>query len=228
MIKFGRLLTKLLLAGLAGWLALLSAFQGVLAADPVVRAVLFYSPTCGHCHAVITETLTPMIEQYAGKLEIVGIDISVEQGAALYQDTIQAFQIPEDRLGVPTLIIGETVLVGALEIPEQFPGMVEAGLAAGGIDWPQVPGLAELMAAEPAPEESAAGADATGIAPLARALDRTGGKLALNLRKAGKRSLLVAADKLDKMKERAQEKLARLSREGTPRTGRQASLLEKE
>lgn len=163
MTKFSQLIAKLLLAGLAVGLALLSALQGVRAADAVVRAVLFYSPSCGHCHAVITETLTPMIEQYAGKLEIVGIDVSVEQGAALYQATIQAFQIPEERLGVPTLIIGDTVLVGSQEIPEQFPGMVEAGLAAGGVDWPQVPGLTELMAAEPPPGEAASSSEATAV-----------------------------------------------------------------
>jgi len=163
MTKFRHFIARLLLAGLVGGLVLLSGLHGVRAADAVVRAVLFYSPSCGHCHAVITETLTPMIEQYAGKLEIVGIDVSVEQGAAIYQATIQAYQIPEDRLGVPTLIIGETILVGSLEIPEQFPGMVEAGLAAGGIDWPQVPGLTELMAAEPPAEESPASSAATAV-----------------------------------------------------------------
>ena len=28
--------------------------------DAVVRAVLFYSPTCGHCEYVITEVLPPL------------------------------------------------------------------------------------------------------------------------------------------------------------------------
>lgn len=30
---------------------------------PIVRAVLFYSPVCGHCQRVIQETLLPLIDQ---------------------------------------------------------------------------------------------------------------------------------------------------------------------
>jgi hypothetical protein len=36
---------------------------------PTVRAVLFYSPTCGHCEYVITNTLLPMIEKYGDQLQ---------------------------------------------------------------------------------------------------------------------------------------------------------------
>jgi len=40
--------------------------------------------------------------------------------------------------------------VGSAEIPEQFPGIVEEGLAAGGIGWPGLPGLEEVLAGIPA------------------------------------------------------------------------------
>ncbi len=98
------------------------------AQGPVVRAVLFYSPTCPHCHYVMTEVLPPLIEQYGDQLQIAAIDVSEPSGQALYQSTIEKFAITEERLGVPTLVVGTTVLVGSGEIPEQFPGIINGCL----------------------------------------------------------------------------------------------------
>jgi uncharacterized membrane protein len=114
---------------------------------PVVRAVLFFSPTCPACHQVITEDLPPILDQYQDQLQIIGIDTSVQEGSLMYQAAITHFQIPEHRRGVPALIIGETVLIGAQEIPEQLPGIIESGLASGGIDWPDIPGFRDLIEA---------------------------------------------------------------------------------
>ena len=114
-----------------------------------VRALLFYSQSCGHCHKVITEVLPFLSEKYGDKLQIAGVDVGHQIGQQLYQSAIERFEIPENRLGVPTLIIGETILVGSLEIPEELPGLIEEGLENGGIDWPDIPGLREIMAEQP-------------------------------------------------------------------------------
>jgi uncharacterized membrane protein len=137
--------------------------------DPVVHGVLYYSPSCGHCHYVITEVLPPLLEQYGDQLVIIGIDVTGEGGAILYHAAVERFNIPEERLGVPCLVIGETVMVGSTEIPEQLPGLIEQGLAAGGVDWPDIPGLAEAMAAQPAQAtgEGAEGEAATTAEPAA-------------------------------------------------------------
>jgi uncharacterized membrane protein len=37
------------------------------------------------------------------------------------------------------------VLVSTLEIENEFPGMIEAGLANGGNDWPEFPGMADIL-----------------------------------------------------------------------------------
>lgn len=139
-IRFNLLIIIALLLGW-GWSAL-----PVQAATSVVHAVLFYSPSCGHCHQVITEDLPPLLEKYGDQLQIIGIDVTNEAGQALYQNAIKFFEIPDDRLGVPTLVIGETILVGSAEIPEQLPGLIESGLAAGGIALPAIPGLQEALA----------------------------------------------------------------------------------
>ena len=137
----------------------------VEAQDPTVRAVLFYSPTCRHCHEVISEDLAPLLEKFGEQLQIVGVDTTLPGGQILYQATIERFSIPEERRGVPTLIIGDVVLVGSLEIPQQLPDLVEEHLAQGGVDWPDIPGLAEAVAAGQATPTAAAAPPTPTVAP---------------------------------------------------------------
>ncbi len=143
-------------------------------AEAVVRAVLFYSPTCPHCAKVIQEDLPPLFDKYNTQLTIIGIDVSSQQGATLYQTAITQFQIPENRLGVPTLIIDDIVLVGSLEIPEQFPGLVEYYLSQGGVDWPELPGLADALVVPPAEQttEHTEISTAESSAPLSPTLEQ--------------------------------------------------------
>jgi uncharacterized membrane protein/thiol-disulfide isomerase/thioredoxin len=112
------------------------------AEQPIVQAILFYSQSCPHCHQVINELLIPMQEEYGDQLQIIGIDTTHPVGSELYNGAIEQYEIPKIRLGVPTLIVGEFVLVGSAEIPARFPTIVEDGLSAGGIGWPDIPGLA--------------------------------------------------------------------------------------
>jgi len=131
-----------------------SSLASPVAADtPVVHAVLFYSPSCGHCHKVITEDLPPLLEKYGDQFVIVGVNVADAGGQSLYQAAVTQFAIPQERLGVPTLILGDNVLVGSVEIPEQLPGLIEDYLAEGGLDWPAIPGLVEGLEAVPTPSE---------------------------------------------------------------------------
>ena len=115
------------------------------ASDGVVRAVLFYSPSCGHCEYVITTVMPPLFEEYGEQLYIVGIDVSQVNGQALFMASLQYFNL--EQSGVPFLVVGDTYLVGSRDIPEQFPTLIQQHLAQGGVDWPAIPGMAEAMAA---------------------------------------------------------------------------------
>jgi uncharacterized membrane protein len=110
---------------------------------PVVRAVLFYSPTCGHCQFVIEQTILPMIQQYGNQLQIMGVDVTQPQGQQLFLAALQKFGL--DRGGVPYLLIDNIHLTGSVEIPERFPGLVETYLRQGGVDWPNIPGLNDIL-----------------------------------------------------------------------------------
>ena len=93
----------------------------------VVHAVLYYSPTCPHCHRVMTEDLPPLFARYGTQLRIAGIDVTTNGGQALYQAAVRTFALPADRLGVPALVVGTRVLVGDVEIPSELPGIVARG-----------------------------------------------------------------------------------------------------
>lgn len=139
----------------------------VLAQDeePVVHAVLFYSSTCPHCAQVINFDLPPLFEKYGEQLDIVSFETSDLATQKLFDSTIkyyvENYGYSADQFGgVPMLIVGEHVLIGSYDIPEQLPGIIEEGLANGGIPFPEIPGLdaaleeAASTAAEKHAEES--------------------------------------------------------------------------
>ncbi len=138
--------------------------QGVAASPPVVHAVLFYSPTCPHCHQVMTVDLPPLLRRYGTQLQIVGINASTSGGAAIYEAMARHFRLPDNRLGVPALVIGARVLVGSQEIPDELPGIVDRALLTGGIDWPDVPAIRTALAVD-APRPTPSTADTPPPAP---------------------------------------------------------------
>lgn len=138
------MLVRAILVGLIvlGW----QGSASTRAVGEVVRAVLFYSPSCPHCHKVIEEFLPPIIDRYGAQLEIIGVDTTSPGGGEMFVAAVERFTIPPERQAVPMLIVGETILLGSAEIPDQLPGLIDFYLAQGGIDWPDIPGLRETLA----------------------------------------------------------------------------------
>lgn len=113
--------------------------------QPVVHAVLFYSPTCPHCQHVINDTLPPLLQKYGHQLEIIGVDVTQPQGQTLFLAALDKFKLQDG--GVPFLVIGDKYLMGSADIPERLPGMIEMYLAQGGVDFPDIPGLRDALGA---------------------------------------------------------------------------------
>jgi uncharacterized membrane protein len=114
-------------------------------AGPLVRAVMFWMNTCPHCHEVIEHVLPPLQEQYGEQLEILLIEVVSQREWDWLAETGAACGIPEERLGVPFLVIGDRALMGSQQISAELPGLIEGYMAAGGVDYPDVPGLAETL-----------------------------------------------------------------------------------
>lgn len=153
-------------------IALPAAAQSDTDEDPVVRVVFFFSPTCGHCEFVINEVLPGVFDQYGGEpsvffddalppedvafyemtngtLDILFADVLVDAGADLYQSDTERLGIPDDRMGVPRLVVMDDYYVGSAEIPDELPGIIETGLEMGGIPWPNTPEIEDAIAALP-------------------------------------------------------------------------------
>ena len=137
-----RIFSALLLSIVLGASAFLAAAQD---SQPVVHAVLFYSPTCPHCEYVITEVLPPLMRQYGSQLQIIGFDVSHSQGEAMFYSALDRFGL--QQASVPLLVIDNITLVGSEEIPQKFPALIETYLKLGGVDWPDIPGLHEMLIA---------------------------------------------------------------------------------
>ena len=138
--------------------------------DAVVRAVMFYSPTCGHCEIVINDHLPGIFERFGGEptvlfddtipvaevafyemtngtLDILLVNAGLDAGKIMFAEDSERLEI--ERLGVPRLDVDDIYLTGSDQIPGELPGIIEEGLAAGGIPWPPVPGLEAALATIP-------------------------------------------------------------------------------
>ena len=148
-----------------------------------VQVVLFFAPTCAHCHEVITQYLPGLFEQNGGaprvsvdatvpdadralylfyndQLEILLVDASKSVGTELYLASTENQEVPPDRIGVPRLVIGDSVLVGSYEIPQLTGDLVQQGLDSGGLPWSEIDGLNGALESIPAaasPDVVAAG-----------------------------------------------------------------------
>lgn len=129
-------------------LFLLSAIS-TAAQSAVVQAVLFYSPTCPHCHDIIDHYLPPLQAKYGDKLQILYINVQKREGAALYYDACSTLGVPSQHCGgVPFMVIGDQYMLGAAEIPARMERLIDEGLARGGQNLSTLPLLWKVMEAQ--------------------------------------------------------------------------------
>jgi uncharacterized membrane protein len=134
-------------------LLLLVLFWGITAVtpakaqteQPTVRAVMFWMEGCGHCDWVKLYTLAPLQEQYEAQLDIHLVELRTAADFDQLFDLAAAHGVPRSNVGVPFLVIGDQMLIGSGQIPAELPGLIETHLAAGGIGFPDMPGMAPFL-----------------------------------------------------------------------------------
>ncbi len=107
----------------------------------VVHAVLFTSPRCSHCTKVMEGVISPLMQEYEGRLQIVMVNIDTPEGQEMFKKTMSKYSIPKSRRVVPFMVIGTTTLVGSEEIERRLAFLIEKGLSAGGRSLPKIKGL---------------------------------------------------------------------------------------
>jgi uncharacterized membrane protein len=154
----------------------------------VVRVVLFFSPMCPHCHEVIQNHLPIFFDIYGGEpslwtdesisaderslylmyneqLEILLIDVTRPLGGELFIADLESHGIPPEQGSVPRMVFGDDILIGSIEIPSRFHGLMRQAVADGGLDWPPIPGLATVVARLPTATVAAADSEVVAPAP---------------------------------------------------------------
>ncbi len=127
------------------------------AQQSVVYGVFFYSPTCPHCRDVLTNHWPGIQSEFRDQLKVLFIDVTQSEGSQIMGTAIDAMHIQSNA--VPMLIIGSDVMIGSSDIPQRAPGVIRAGLNAGGIGYPPIPNIdvlfkSVLPATSPTPTET--------------------------------------------------------------------------
>ena len=110
-------------------------------AEDAVHAYFFYANDCPHCHAALEEVIQPLDAELGEQLDVRLLEI----GTPAYYEALMAiethFDVPAAKRSIPTLVVADQILIGESEIAENFPAIVQAGIAGGGLDFPQIEGV---------------------------------------------------------------------------------------
>lgn len=113
----------------------------------VVRAVLFWSQYCPHCHDVIEKVLPPLQKKHGDQLQVLMFELSQPENMQLFESAMEALRVPPSDWAVPFMIVGTQTMVGSLEVAQRLPVLIEQYLAVGGIGLPPIPDLDKRIGA---------------------------------------------------------------------------------
>lgn len=113
--------------------------------SPVIHILYFYSTECPHCRAVEREILEPLKAQYPNRLDIRYLEIGDPTAYELLVRTEEYFRVAPEKRGLPTVVVGDRILIGEEEVRQQLPCLVEKCLAETGADFPPIPGIREML-----------------------------------------------------------------------------------
>ncbi len=110
-----------------------------------VHAVLFYSPTCPHCHALINDYLIPLQQEYGDRLVLLAFDVTQSWASQVYWAALRQYEVPQEDWVVPIMLLGDEILIGGGEIPNRLIQVLETSLPDRGVDLPNLPALLTLL-----------------------------------------------------------------------------------
>ncbi|MFC1936188.1 hypothetical protein ACFLYP_00830 [Chloroflexota bacterium] len=112
---------------------------------PVVNVVVFVTQDCTVCAQVMTNSIKPLMEEYGEQLNVIAIDVRTGIGSEVYAEVVEYFNLPPEHQEVPTVLMGERLIIGWVDIDELFAGFFTLELKEGGADWLPLPKLIEAV-----------------------------------------------------------------------------------
>ncbi len=107
--------------------------------EPIVYGILFYSTTCPHCEEFIANDLPGYEAEFGDQFVLTQVETSGGQGRELLFEAGEKYNI--ERLAVPMMILGDTVMIGNGQINSQAPDIIRNALQNDGLDYPDLAGF---------------------------------------------------------------------------------------
>jgi len=140
-----KILTLCLVLLIIGGLPITAKAAGSSSKEPVVHTVLFWSSGCPYCTQVITNILPPLQEKYNSRLRILLIELVDLNDIDKLYDLGTALGLSKEQVSVPFLLIDHMALVGADEIKARLSNLIDAYLSVGGMAYPDMALLSEML-----------------------------------------------------------------------------------
>ena len=121
--------------------------------EGAVHAIYFYANDCPHCIDVLDTLIRSLQSEYGDLLDIRLLEIGIPEYYEAMLLIESCCEVDPSERSIPSLVIDDQILIGETEIREQFPTLVEEGIAAGGVPFPDIDGLdtSKLISVDPQP-----------------------------------------------------------------------------
>lgn len=118
----------------------------LIADQPVVHAALFFTRGCPYCNEVLTTTLPPIQKLYQSKLSLLLVEVTTLTDIDNLYSLGSTLGLTKEQVSVPFLLVDHKALVGVSEIKDKFTSLVDQYLNTGGLEYPDIPLLKEMLA----------------------------------------------------------------------------------
>jgi len=132
------------------------ATQEAFRQSGTVTAILFWMNGCPDCHHVLDDILPRVQQDFDEAFRVQLVEVLSQEDVDYLFLVGAALGVPQEKVGVPFLIIGEHVLVGSTQVEAELPGLIARYLAAGGVQT-MAPLVSGSLAAKPRPTASVEG-----------------------------------------------------------------------
>jgi len=106
-----------------------------------VHGLFFYRTECPHCQETLDQVIYPLESELGADLDIRLVNIDYAGNYELFIQFQEYFHTAAGDRAIPTLIIGEHIIIGEDAIRAEIDPLVQDGIAAGGIAWTALEGF---------------------------------------------------------------------------------------
>lgn len=99
--------------------------QGAFAGDDAALVKVFFSPHCKSCIRAIHDVIRPLAEKYGRQARWEYFDLSEEKNYSIFLDLEKK---ADKKLGSPTVVVGQKVMVGVSEVTDSLEKEIDAAL----------------------------------------------------------------------------------------------------